>query len=63
MEDFILGLMLSPEVYDSSGIYEVWSVSLLFQTCLSKYPTPIHHGCTSSHLITEDKHMVGPGHY
>ena len=30
MEDFILGLMLSPEVYDSSGIYEVWSVSISF---------------------------------
>ena len=27
MEDFILGLMLTPEIYDSSTIYEIWSVS------------------------------------
>ena len=26
MEDFILGLMLTPEIYDSSTIYEIWSV-------------------------------------
>jgi len=25
MEDFILGLMLTPEIYDSSTIYEIWS--------------------------------------
>ncbi|XP_065065212.1 annexin A6-like [Rhopilema esculentum] len=25
MEDFILGLMLAPEVYDSSGIFEIWN--------------------------------------
>ena len=29
MEDFILGLMLAPEVYDSSGIFEVWNVSII----------------------------------
>ena len=28
MEDFILGVMLSPEIYDSSALFEVWSVSL-----------------------------------
>ena len=28
MEDFILGLMLTPEIYDSSTIYEIWSVRL-----------------------------------